>query len=608
MKRPFWIAVLVCCCCQVSADNAAPSVEETSPAAGPSQDLIYFGETGPVLLRLHFSRDGKALPAIWDDFVGKVFKHLDANGNGVLDKIEAQRMPPPDVLFHGTGGPNGSPAPAFRELDANGDGKVTRTELAAYFRRAGFGPFQLSASGPSSPWEVSAEVDYLIVNERNFDLSGVDFDIELQVPNRNRKPAGLDETLFKLLDTNGDGKLSKEELRAAPEVLLKRDRNEDEILTSDEIVSVNPSENRWQTPIYIASYHRPRGNSRPFWLVSAGESPLALAQVLLERYGGKDPKAREKGLTREHLGLDARSFAQLDVDGNGRLDLEELSRFARRQPDLELKIHLDQKPAVELVKRGTPLEKNVRAGRDGSLLLDLGGKRLDLKGLAAPKTDAAQSAKQAREQYLAQFKAADRDNNGYVDMSEAMRSPFFRNTFKQMDRDGDGMLFQKELLAFLDSFLDLQVAAHASCATVNLSQEGKGLFDLVDTNGDGRLTVREMHNAAKLLAELDPEGKGTLGRTDLSRHSLAVFSQGPAMTTILSRFDMGITPGQMPQPAPPQGPEWFRKMDRNGDGDVSRREFLGTGAQFKAIDTDGDGLISIQEAEAFEKRQKSGQK
>ncbi len=49
-------------------------------------------------------------------------------------------------------------------------------------------------------------------------------------------------------------------------------------------------------------------------------------------------------------------------------------------------------------------------------------------------------------------------------------------------------------------------------------------------------------------------------------------------------------------PVPQKGPVWFRKMDRNADGDVSRAEFLGTKAEFDAIDTDHDGLISLEEA------------
>jgi hypothetical protein len=46
-----------------------------------------------------------------------------------------------------------------------------------------------------------------------------------------------------------------------------------------------------------------------------------------------------------------------------------------------------------------------------------------------------------------------------------------------------------------------------------------------------------------------------------------------------------------------RGPLWFRKMDRNGDGFVSLREFLGSKEDFLRIDADGDGLISPEEAE-----------
>lgn len=45
------------------------------------------------------------------------------------------------------------------------------------------------------------------------------------------------------------------------------------------------------------------------------------------------------------------------------------------------------------------------------------------------------------------------------------------------------------------------------------------------------------------------------------------------------------------------GPEWFRLMDRNQDGDVSRREFPGTTEQFLQLDLDRDGLMSVEEAE-----------
>ncbi len=430
--------------------------------------------------------------------------------------------------------------------------------------------------------------------------------------------------MFKLLDTNGDGKLSKEELAAAPAVLLKRDRNDDEMITPDEIV---PGAGRGDNTSAGAAFALSRihymganrGNDGPFWMAQAGASKADLARRIQQRYarGYKKGQAAPAKLSREELKLDAATFAKLDVDGDGRLDTEELARFAQREPDLELKVDLGARASVELVRRGTPLEKSVRSGTGGVLMLEMNGTRLDLKGLAAEKGEAAQVAQQERQRFLAEFKRADRDNNGYLDMAEAMRSPIYAKLFKLMDRDGDGMLFEKEVLAYLDAYQDLQAAARASCATVGISSEGKGLFEMLDTNRDGRLSVREMRNAVKLIAELDRDGDGMLSRSEIPRCSQATFRMGPASaggnnaSYYLAATGRARLGDRTPQPAqPPRGPEWFRKMDRNGDGDVSRKEFLGTEAQFKEIDTDGDGLISIEEAEAYEKkmREKRDQK
>src|SRR6185437_4376532 len=50
---------------------------------------------------------------------------------------------------------------------------------------------------------------------------------------------------------------------------------------------------------------------------------------------------------------------------------------------------------------------------------------------------------------------------------------------------------------------------------------------------------------------------------------------------------------------------WFSKMDRNRDGDLSPREFLGTVEDFRKLDTDGDGLISVEEARQFKPNPKA---
>ena len=50
--------------------------------------------------------------------------------------------------------------------------------------------------------------------------------------------------------------------------------------------------------------------------------------------------------------------------------------------------------------------------------------------------------------------------------------------------------------------------------------------------------------------------------------------------------------------ATPSVPEWFTKMDRNGDGEVSLHEFVGPIELFRKLDRDGDGLIGAAEANA----------
>jgi Ca2+-binding EF-hand superfamily protein len=546
------------------------------------QDFVYLGDKGPLLIRLHVRIDGKPLVEVWEQFMGRLFDYLDVDGDGVLNKAEAARVPPAPVLFNNAANFVGQRANLPQALDKNGDGKVTRAELAEWYRRIGAEPFQFRPGG-----------------------GGMENQVRLFVAGQTAPPSAdaINEKLFQMLDVNKDGKLSREELASAPAILHKLDLDDDEMVSAQEMGG-NIESNQGDFVVRSVAFVQETPNAGPFLLVKSGEANKDLAQRLLNLYGLKDKKSRAKKLIREDLGLDEASFKQLDMDEDGRLDLEELMRFTDRPPDLELRVRLgkkaDQEAALEMISakdHPSRLAKSIRSGADGTLILELGTVQLEL-GHADPSSE-PQFAVRLRQQYLAQFNTADKDNNGYLDNNEAMQNPLYRNVFRMMDRDGDGKLFQKEVVAYLDRMKALQESALRSCASLAIKDQGRGLFDMVDTNSDGRLSLRELRQMVRLIDQLDRDGDGKIGRDEIPHKYRVDVRRGPAIGNQFAQNVVVVRRrGMINQPELPDraGPRWFQKMDRNHDGDVSRREFLGTDEEFRKIDRDGDGLISLEEA------------
>jgi Ca2+-binding EF-hand superfamily protein len=553
------------------------AASDEKPRAADSrdvQDFVLLAEQRPVLVRLHVFLDGKPFRDVWDEFVERMFKSLDRDGDGVLNADEALHTPPAAVLF-GNGFFNGISYPSMDALDADRDGKLTLDELKAYYRKNGVAPFQFQVHQDPAP---------------------LPFPANLRQPPPPPSSAAVTEALFSVLDANHDGKLSRDELAAAPAVLLRLDQNDDEMVSVQEIMT---GADLRHAP---ARETKRLSDLAPVFLVHSSEPDGDLARQLLSRYC--KGKAEGKTLSRQEIGLDEATFKQLDANGDGTLEADELSRFARRAPDLEMTFRLGsngfrEKPAE--VHGPSPLAAKLHPLRLGTVL-DLGSTRFDL--VSDVRREPPYPVQVVRQFYKGQFGNADKGNKGYLDQKDAEGAPLFRSVFKQMDRDGDGKVTEKELTEFLELVHQQQAQAKASCALLTFGDEGNGLFDLMDINRDGRLSIREMRQAVKLLETLDRDGDGLLSRDEVPQSfELSLAPGGVGNSQLPPRLAMVVVragPLRPPTPRPTAGPLWFRAMDRNGDGDVSRREFPGTDEEFAAIDADGDGLISAEEATRYD--------
>jgi Ca2+-binding EF-hand superfamily protein len=545
---------------------------------------MYFGDTQPLLLRLHIQIDGKPLQTAWEDFVQQIFNDLDTNKDGVLSKEEAERVPSGQLIFSGNLFNNLTAAP-FNDLDENRDGKVTREELANYYRRTGGQPFQFSAIGQNPDPRLQQQIRV---------LGGA------QQPTAG----ALNDALFKHLDLNKDGKLSRAELAEAASTLLQLDADDDEMIIPKELVPNlrNPAAGARVVLARQQMAAPPTNDRSPFLLVTPGTA-LALVKELQAKYG--KGKLGDIKLSQKDLGLDAASFARLDTNKDGVLDAKELEQFPYRPADLELLVRLGRitprQRRIDLAAPDgspTPFAALLRKTDSMAALLDLGSVRLDFR--ANPTPPAIQVVNQGLRQFFGnQFKSADQGNKGYLVMQDVQQNNFFRNAFKMMDLNGDGKVTEMEMISFLDKMQQYQDKARASSASLAVADQGRGLFELLDTSKDGRLSVREMRNAVKLLDQLDHDRDGMLSRTEIPRSFQLALAVGPINNNNQLRGAVVFRAGpgmNTPSPAQRAGPVWFFKMDRNRDGDVSRREFLGTDEEFRRIDTDGDGLISLEEA------------
>ena len=543
-----------------SASAAAPPV---SMRSADQLDFLFLGSDRPVLLRLHVRVGDKAYDAPWAEFMDKLFAWFDKDGDGFLSPAEAARVLSAQhlgFLCRGGSFQGAQPVP-FADLDTNKDGKVSKAEFRAYYVANYFRPvtFNVQSYRVAFAKQINREV-------------------------------------FKRLDKDGDGKLTAAKVAGMYRKLKALDENEDEILTAEELDTVSQNgSNGGQSSSSFPSVDGVQLLVEPDAFPPDNQAKPSLVRSMLAMYD----RNQDGKLSRVEIGLPPARFAALDANRDGFLDAKELQAYLDGEPDLVLRLQVTaprpDKPAIQRVavadEKALPasLRKGIHQPSPDALSLALGDSRMSLQVIATEQYDLGKACLEQFDQAVGKKASLTR-----AELVPTVSPIIF--FFAQADRDGDGKLTRAELTGWLD----LIDGGRDVTLTLMMLDLGRGIFSVLDADGDGRLTLREMKDAWASLKPLAKDGKA-VAQADLPRSLRLTVELG---NNPMFGGSPRVGPPPLPRRAAAKPPQWFRKMDKNNDGDVSRREWLGTDEEFAAIDVDGDGLISVAEALAFEAKKK----
>ena len=564
--RPRALAPAVALAAILALPGGSPADGPTSPdlpdyvfAVLPEDenlDVLCFGEAGPTLVRFRVRINGRGYRSSWDGFLARLYKFADDDDDGILTEAEANRPGWAQLLANPNGGLFGEANPAQGDgrtvLEPKG-GKVSLEAFSRYVRDGlGQGPCVGQAIQAASP---------------------------------------IDQAAFNQVDGDRDGALSTAELASAEGLIRRLDVDEDEVLDQAEL---DPNRNPF-AGVFFGNGGTVAGDplGGPFVNLATAEARSRAARRLLDRYDGIDSSARDGRLSPIESGLPLDAFRLADSEPDGRLDLGELERFlADPMPSIVLVVRisksLGQAPTLRLPtpdEGPSTVDPRIETKPNRGLTLDLDGRAVQF----VPNDNVPDF----RQFFDRRFQMVDRDKDGSLDRSEAEKGRVFLGIFDPGDRNADGKLSRAELAAYLERTLDLG----GSRASLNIADEGRAFFEILDGDRDGRLGRRELRDAARSLKPFDRDGDGRVRLDEIPRTARMTIGRGPA-----SPNRRGVNFDAYDSPTPPRpdskGPEvaWFRRMDRNRDGDVSPREFLGTPDDFRKLDADGDGLIDEREA------------
>jgi len=423
----------------------ADTKPEAKPAEAPSPASLFE--------KLDTNNDGKLVKDEIPDEQQRSFDRLlrlgDRNDDSELTRDEFQaatsEQPRPELRSgfgqpgQGERRPTVSPEDAFKRMDRNSDGRLSRDELPEFLRDR----FERLLDDAGK--EAFTLEDFVRIRQRMEAAGGA----RPGMNGRPGRPFGSPEDNFKRLDTNGDGKLLLSEIPEPARQFLGRlferlGKGSDDSITQDEFVKAArqfaqrdgqrrpEGERRPDAPPQSdqpenrrPESNRPQRDGRP---MSDGDGPDGERRG--PRFVGILDTNRDGRLSRDEVAQLTQRFEELDLNDDGQLDPRELfgappqmrdqrrpdEPSQNRRPESERSTDRPRRPQSDSPQSAKPESR--RPSRDGNRRR--GG--LDINAI---------------------FNRLDRNNDQSIDRDEAIGR--LKDNFDRIDANGDGKVTQQEL-------------------------------------------------------------------------------------------------------------------------------------------------------------------
>jgi len=482
---------------------------------------------------------------------------------------------------------------AFKRFDKDGDGSLQKEELSAAMKSSGESFSDIEVDAIFSLGDVDGDGEITLeefIKLMSPSAANVVARISKSFKNLNDVKAA-----FKKIDVDGDGLLSKQEMLQGGKF------DSEEVNSIFELGDVN------------------------------GDGDIDMGEFISIMYPSAVEVALQVSQTFKSIDDVKVAFAQLDKDGDGSISKQEMAsstfRFNGAQIDAifalgdvndDGAIDLDEfiavmcPSALSVVARLRGKFNNISAVKKAFLAIDV-----DRDGVLS-KAEIEGSGKFNSQEIDAIFIIGDINQDGDIDLEEFVGlmipsagdaiTRLSRNVkslddakqlFQSLDKNGDGMISQEEMRGAGNRFT---------------AQEVEAIFAVGDINNDGEIDIDEF------IGVLCPGASTVVARLSKSFTSLEEIKQGFKKLDLDN--DGNISKQEMASAglSDQEVNAIFALGDTNGDGEIDIDEFIGTmcpsatavvykvcqtfkgkdGAltAFKAMDLDGDGVISKDEMAA----------